>query len=104
MARASCSSSAIPIIEFSPVEQRVGQQLIQQRFCWTKRRSLAFAPLKTTCASYLQTGSAGQVLFPDGKFIGEDGIRPGFAQRFNMSVPEFEEDVRHDIVSGVCKR
>jgi len=47
---------------------------------------------------YLQTGQAGEVLFPGGKFIGEDRYADLVATRFNMSVPEFEEDVRDDIV------
>ena len=37
------------------------------------------------------------MLFPGGKFIGDDQYAALVANRFNMSVPEFEEDVRHDI-------
>jgi len=68
------------------------------RFCWTRPTGWAFMPTATTCASNLQTGQAGQVLFPGGKFIGEDQYANLIATRFNMTVPEFEDDVKNDIV------
>jgi peptidyl-prolyl cis-trans isomerase D len=79
-------------------EQRVGQQLIQQAILLDEAEKLGIRATENDVRQYLQTGSAGQVLFPDGKFIGEDRYTDLVAQRFNMSVPEFEEDVRHDIV------
>jgi peptidyl-prolyl cis-trans isomerase D len=38
------------------------------------------------------------VLYPSGKFIGEDAYTDLVARRFNMTVPEFEDNVRHNIV------
>jgi len=79
-------------------EQRVGQQLVQQQILLEEAQKLGIQATKEDVRQYLQTGQAGQVLFPGGKFIGEDRYADLVATRFNMSVPEFEEDVRDDIV------
>jgi peptidyl-prolyl cis-trans isomerase D len=79
-------------------EQRVGQQLIQQQILLDEAEKLGIRATPDDVRKYLQTGQAGEVLFPGGKFIGEDRYADLVATRFNMSVPEFEEDVRDDIV------
>jgi peptidyl-prolyl cis-trans isomerase D len=79
-------------------EQRVGQQLIQQQILLVEADRLGIRATKDDVRTYLQTGQAGQVLFPGGKFIGEDQYTNLVATRFNMTVPEFEEDVQHDII------
>ena len=78
-------------------EQRVGQQLIQQAILLDEAEKLGIRATEDDVRQYLQTGSAGQVLFPGGKFIGDDKYADLVATRFNMSVAEFQEDVRHDI-------
>src|SRR3984957_4305475 len=79
-------------------EQRVGEQLIQQQILLDEADKLGITATDDDVRKYLQTGQAGEVLFPGGKFIGEDRYADLVATRFNMSVPEFEDDVRHDIV------
>jgi peptidyl-prolyl cis-trans isomerase D len=79
-------------------EQRVGKQLIQQQILIDEAEKLGIRASEDDVRQYLQTGAAGQVLFPGGKFIGDDQYAALVANRFNMSVPEFEEDVKHDII------
>jgi peptidyl-prolyl cis-trans isomerase D len=79
-------------------EQRVGQQLIQQQILLDEAEKLGIRATADDVRKYLQTGQAGEVLFPGGKFIGEDRYADLVATRFNMSVPDFEDDVKHDIV------
>jgi peptidyl-prolyl cis-trans isomerase D len=79
-------------------EQRIGKQLIQQQILLDEADRLGIRASADDVRQYLQTGAAGQVLFPGGKFIGDDQYAAMVANRFNMSVPEFEEDVKHDIV------
>jgi peptidyl-prolyl cis-trans isomerase D len=78
--------------------QRVGQQLIEQQVMLAEADKLGIRATSDDVRQYLQTGPAGQVLFPGGKFIGEDQYANLVATRFNMTVPEFEDDVKHDIV------
>ena len=79
-------------------EDRVGKQLVQQQILLSEAEKLGIRATNDDVLTYLQTGQAGQVLFPGGKFIGEDQYANLIATRFNMSVPEFENNVRDDIV------
>jgi peptidyl-prolyl cis-trans isomerase D len=79
-------------------EQRIGNQLIQQQILLEEAGRLGIHANSDDVRQYLQTGQAGQVLFPGGKFIGEDQYANLIATRFNMTVPEFEDDVKNDIV------
>jgi peptidyl-prolyl cis-trans isomerase D len=79
-------------------EQRVGEQLIQQQILLDEADKLGISATDNDVRQYLQTGQAGQVLYPSGKFIGEDAYTDLVARRFNMTVPEFEDNVRHNIV------
>ena len=79
-------------------EQRVGQQEIQKQILLDEAEKLGIRATSDDVRQYLQTGAAGQVLFPGGKFIGDEQYTAMIANRFNMSVTEFEDSVRHDIV------
>jgi peptidyl-prolyl cis-trans isomerase D len=78
-------------------EQRVGQQLIQQQVMLVEAEKLGIHANDNDVIQYLHTGQAGQVLFPNGKFIGQDQYTNLIATRFNLSVKDFEDDVKHDI-------
>jgi peptidyl-prolyl cis-trans isomerase D len=99
MARAQLAQQRYPDnpVILNLFEQRVGQQLIQQQILIVEAEKLGIHATPDDVRQYLQTGSAGAVLFPGGKFIGDDQYSALVANRFNMSVPEFEEDVRTDI-------
>jgi peptidyl-prolyl cis-trans isomerase D len=79
------------------IEQRVGQQLVQQQILIAEAARLGIQASTDDVIQYLHTGQAGQVLFPGGKFIGTDMYTRLIADRFDMSVAEFEENVRNDI-------
>src|SRR5579872_470103 len=78
-------------------EQQVGQQLVQQQILLAEAEKLGISANGDDVISFLHQGQAGQVLFPNGKFIGQDQYASLIATRFDMSVPDFEESVKHDI-------
>ncbi len=78
-------------------EQQVGQQMVQQQILLAEADKLGIGANSNDVLQFLHEGQAGQVLFPNGKFIGQDQYSALIAGRFDMSVPEFEESVRHDI-------
>jgi peptidyl-prolyl cis-trans isomerase D len=86
-----------PMIE-GLLEQRVGQQLVQQQVLLAEADKLGIRATDDDVSQYLRTGAAGQVLFPNGQFIGAESYARLIADRFNMSVKDFEDDVKHDIV------
>lgn len=78
-------------------EQQVGQQLVQQKILLAEAAKLDITANSDDVAQFLHQGQAGQVLFPNGKFIGEDQYAALIASRFDMSVQEFEQGVKDDI-------
>jgi len=78
-------------------EQQVGQQLVQQQILLAEAAKLGISANENDVRQFLHEGQAGQVLFPNGKFIGQDQYAALIASRFDMSVDEFEDSVRHDI-------
>jgi peptidyl-prolyl cis-trans isomerase D len=84
------------IIKF--FESQVGQQLVQQQVLLQEAGKLGIRATKKDVQQYLQTGPTGQVLFPDGKFIGTDAYANLIATRLNMSVGDFEDSVKRDII------
>ena len=79
-------------------ESQVGQQLVQQQVLLQEAAKLGIRAGEDDVKQYLQTGPTGQVLFPDGKFIGKDAYANLIATRLNMSVDDFEDSVKRDII------
>ena len=78
-------------------EQQVGQQMVQQQILLAEAAKLGISANSDDVAQFLHQGQAGQVLFPNGKFIGQDQYTALVAGRFDMSVAEFEDSVKDDI-------
>ncbi|HEY1767185.1 MAG TPA: peptidylprolyl isomerase [Terracidiphilus sp.] len=79
-------------------ESQAGQQLVQQQVLLQAARKLGIHASSEDVRQFLQTGPTGQVLFPDGKFIGDAAYANLISERLNMSVNQFEENVKNEIV------
>jgi peptidyl-prolyl cis-trans isomerase D len=79
-------------------EQQVGTQLVQQQILLEEADRLGIRATEDDVRHLLQTGPNGQVLFPNGKFIGDDQYAALISERLNMSVTEFEDGIKTDIV------
>jgi peptidyl-prolyl cis-trans isomerase D len=79
-------------------EQQVGQQQVQQQILLQEADKLGIRATIDDVVKYLQTGPTGAVLYPNGKFIGQDQYAALISERLNMSVTEFEASVKNDIV------
>jgi peptidyl-prolyl cis-trans isomerase D len=79
------------------IESQVGQRQVQQEILLAEADKLGIHATNDDVLRYLHTGSAGQVLFPNGQFIGTDRYASLIESRFDISVAEFEENVRQDI-------
>ncbi|HVC46887.1 MAG TPA: peptidylprolyl isomerase [Terracidiphilus sp.] len=78
-------------------EQQVGQQLVQQQILADEARKLGIRVTDADVRRFLQTGPTGQVLYPDGKFIGQAQYAALIENRFDTSVGDFENSVKQDI-------
>lgn len=83
------------ILQF--MEAQVGQQLVQQAVLLQAAHRLGIHASDDDVRQFLQTGPTGQVLFPDGKFIGQEAYASLISDRLNMSVAQFEENIKNEI-------
>ena len=77
--------------------QRVGEQLIMQKVLLAKAASLGIRANDDDVRSFLHTGQYGELLFPNGQFIGEDKYRQFISGQFNMTTADFEKALADDI-------
>lgn len=79
-------------------ESQVGQQLVQQQVLLQTADKMGIRASDEDVRNYLHTGPTGEVLFPNGKFIGDDQYAALISERLNMSVKDFEDSVKTDII------
>jgi peptidyl-prolyl cis-trans isomerase D len=78
-------------------ERQVGQQLVQQQILLAEAEKLGIHATDADVVQYLHNGPTGQVLFPNGQFIGDDAYARLISDRLNTTVKDFEEEIKHDI-------
>jgi peptidyl-prolyl cis-trans isomerase D len=76
---------------------QAAQQLIQQKALLAEASHMGLRATDQELADELHQGQLGAILFPDGKFVGQEGYED-FVQRNDMTVPQFEELVKQDIL------
>src|SRR5208337_1161464 len=75
-------------------EQQVGQQLVQQQILLDEAKKLGIEASNEDVSQFLHSGSFGEYLFPKGQFIGDDRYADFVSRQFNMTVTDFEEEIR----------
>ena len=78
-------------------EQQVGQQLVQQQVLLQEAHKLGIHATDDDVRQFLHTGPTGEVLYPDGKFIGEAAYKQLIDERLHESVTDFENSIKDDI-------
>jgi len=78
-------------------EQQVGQQLVQQQVLLEEAHKLGFYVTDDDVRKWLRTGPTAEVLYPDGKFIGEDAYKQLIDERLHESVTDFEDQIKDQI-------
>ena len=79
------------------VSQIAGQQLVEQQILLIEARKLGIQATDDDVSRLLHRGQFGEYLFPNGQFIGTDRYADFVARQFNLSVTEFEQEVKQDI-------
>jgi peptidyl-prolyl cis-trans isomerase D len=85
-----------PMIE-RIIEQQVGQRLVQEQILLAEAEKLGIQATDDDVRTFLHQGQFGEYLFPNGNYIGEDRYTNFVAGQFNMSIPEFESEVKKSI-------
>jgi peptidyl-prolyl cis-trans isomerase D len=75
----------------------VGQELVQQKVLLQEAHKLGVYATNDDVRQYLRTGPTGQVIFPDGKYIGDEAYKQLVDDRLHISVDEFESQIQDEI-------
>jgi len=78
--------------------QQVGQQLVQQQILLSEAERLGIRATNDDVIQFLHTGPTGEAIFPNGKFIGDQQYTALVTSRLNMSVADFEDNIKRQIV------
>src|ERR1035441_2764918 len=78
--------------------EQVGKQLVQQQILLAEAGRLGIDATKEDVAQFLRTGPTGQAIFPGGNYIGDKAYASLVNDRLNMSVADFEDNIRRQII------
>ncbi len=76
---------------------QAAEQLINEKALIAEAHRLGLRASDDELRDELQHGQLGTVLFPDGKFVGQEEYE-NFAQRYDMTVPQLEARVKEDVL------
>ncbi|MBB5065522.1 peptidylprolyl isomerase [Granulicella mallensis] len=76
---------------------RIGQQQVERKVLALEADRLGLQVSDEDLRSFMQKGTLSQYIFPGGKFIGTDQYTNFVQQYFQISVPEFEAEVKSDL-------
>lgn len=77
--------------------QRVGQGLIQQHIELQEADRLGVNVTDDDLRTYLHSGTWGQVLFPNGHYIGDEQYASLVSQNFGISRDQFEKELKKEL-------
>ncbi|HTV82698.1 MAG TPA: peptidyl-prolyl cis-trans isomerase [Acidobacteriaceae bacterium] len=88
----------VPQMFMGYVMQEAGQSVIQRDVLQDEARHLGITASNNDVRQFLHSGEWGEVLFPDGRFIGDAQYAQLIADNFNITTEKFENEVRDQIV------
>lgn len=79
------------------VESQVGSQMIEQKVLMQKAQQLGIHVSDDDVRQFLHQGGLGDLIFPNGQYIGDDAYANLVATRWNMSTGQFEDEIKTEI-------
>ncbi len=76
---------------------RVADMLVSQRILLNEAHRLGLTATDADLRYMLEHGPFAQVLFPNGKFVGQDQYKAFVSNQFGLSVPQLEDELRQQI-------
>lgn len=93
----------LPAFVLPYMMQRVGQGLIQQHVELQEANRLGLKVTDAGLRHFLTTGMWGQVLFPNGKYVGDQKYAELIQDNFGISREKFESEVKKEIEENRLK-
>src|SRR5271165_1168216 len=77
--------------------QQAAQRMIAQKMLMYEADRMGLGVSNEELSNALHQGQMGQMLFPGGNFIGEQAYEAFIQSQFNLSIAQFEQEVKGDI-------
>ena len=88
----------VPTTLLPLLRQSAADQLITQKALIMEAERMGFKVTDQELQDTLQKGQFGQVFFPGGQFIGDQQYEMFIQSQFNMTVPQFEQALKQDLL------
>lgn len=98
MARQQFGGRAVPDQLMPLLRQSAANQLITQKALLVEAERMGLKVTDTELQNFLQHGPYSAYFFPNGKFIGQDAYENFINQNAQMTVPQFEQAVKEDLL------
>jgi len=89
----------IPDMEMPIYMQMAGQQLVQQRILIDEAHRLGITASDDDVRRFLHQGQLGQILFPDGQYIGDARYAELISDQLQITVEKFEGEIKQQIMA-----
>jgi peptidyl-prolyl cis-trans isomerase D len=95
------AARSLNLSQFMPYFRgQAARQLITQKSLLLAAEQLGLVVTDQELAEWLQHGPYSPYFFPHGQFIGNDRYEEFVERQLNMTVPQFEQAVKQDLLSG----
>lgn len=78
-------------------EQRAGAQMVERQVLMQVAQQLGVNVSDNDVRDFLHQGQLGDIIFPNGNYIGDEAYANFVATRLNMSVGQFEDEIKTQI-------
>jgi peptidyl-prolyl cis-trans isomerase D len=78
--------------------QNAASSLITQKALQVEGRRMGLAVSDVEVREFLQHGQFGEIFFPNGNFVGQDQYADLVSQNFQMSIPQFEQAIKAQLL------
>jgi len=90
----------IPPMFMPMVMQEAGQTVIEQDILQDEAQRLGITASDNDVRQFLHTGEWGELLFPEGRYVGDAQYAQFIADNFDITTERFESEVRQEIVQN----
>jgi peptidyl-prolyl cis-trans isomerase D len=78
--------------------QRAAENLISEKALYVEAQRMGLRATDDDLRNYLHQGQLGEMIFPNGTFIGEQAYEDFVSRAFDLTVPQFEDLVKEEIL------
>jgi peptidyl-prolyl cis-trans isomerase D len=88
----------VPAFIMPQLRKMAAEQLITQKALLVEAERMGFKVTDQELQDTLRKGQFGQILFPNGQYVGDQQYQMFISSQFNMTIPQFQEALRTELL------